>query len=77
MSRLQRTGRLFIPSLGVWLADDGRTQVTRAYETQGFDVLLKAFNELGFLEKLTGLDKLHEEGEAALEAVDWEEEDDF
>jgi ubiquitin-like modifier-activating enzyme ATG7 len=42
-------------------------------------MLLKVFNELGFLETLTGLDKLHEEGEAALEAVDWEEEgeDDF
>ena len=28
----------------------------------------------GFLESLTGLDKLHAEGEQALEAVDWEEE---
>ena len=49
----------------------------KAYEEQGFDVLLKAFNEVGFLEKLTGLDKLHAEGEDALEAVDWDEEDDF
>lgn len=56
-------------------------QVLKAYETQGFDMLLKAFNEPGFLESLTGLDKLHAEGEQALEAVDWEEgegaEDDF
>jgi ubiquitin-like modifier-activating enzyme ATG7 len=37
-------------------------------------MLLKAFNESGFLESLTGLDKLHAEGEQALEAVDWEEE---
>lgn len=57
-------------------------QVLKAYETQGFDMLLKAFNEQGYLEALTGLDKLYEEGEAALESVDWnagEEsgEDDF
>ena len=49
-------------------------QVLRAYETEGFDMLLKAFNESGFLESLTGLDKLHAEGEQALEVVDWEEE---
>lgn len=35
--------------------------------------MLRAFNESDFLEKLTGLDKLYEEGEAALENVDWEE----
>jgi len=43
-------------------------------------MMLKAFNDHGFLEKLTGLDQLHEEGEAALESLDWEEEegeDDF
>jgi ubiquitin-like modifier-activating enzyme ATG7 len=39
-------------------------------------MLLKAFNETGFLESLTGLDKLHAEGEQALEAVDWEEDAD-
>jgi ubiquitin-like modifier-activating enzyme ATG7 len=44
-----------------------------AYKTGGFPFLLRAFNEADFLEKLTGLDKLHEEGEAALEAVDWDE----
>ena len=37
--------------------------------------MLKAFNETGYLEKLTGLDKLYEEGEEALESVDWDEED--
>ena len=52
------------------------TQVLRAYETEGFDVLLKAFNEPGFLEALTGLDKLYDEGEAALEAVGWDEDED-
>ncbi|KAA1475649.1 E1-like protein-activating [Dentipellis sp. KUC8613] len=48
--------------------------VLQAYEKQGFDMLLKAFNEPGYLEKLSGLDKLHEEGQAALEAVEWDEE---
>ncbi|KAG2131711.1 uncharacterized protein EDB93DRAFT_1331799 [Suillus bovinus] len=49
--------------------------VLKAYEEQGFDMLLKAFNEPGFLEKLTGLDKLYSEGDAIVESVDWEEED--
>jgi ubiquitin-like modifier-activating enzyme ATG7 len=39
-------------------------------------MLLRAFNEEGYLEKLTGLDKLYEEGEAALESVDWDEDED-
>lgn len=39
-------------------------------------MMLKAFNELGYLEKLSGLDKLHQESEAAMESVDWDEEDD-
>ncbi|KAG2153424.1 hypothetical protein DEU56DRAFT_868769 [Suillus clintonianus] len=49
--------------------------VLKAYEEQGFDMLLKAFNEPGFLESLTGLDKLYSEGDAAMESVDWEEDD--
>lgn len=43
-------------------------------------MLLKAFNDLKYLEKLTGLDKLYAEGEAALENVDWDvdgEDEDF
>lgn len=44
-------------------------------------MLIKAFNDQKYLETLTGLDKLFEEGEAALESIDWEEdgegEDDF
>lgn len=39
-------------------------------------MMLKAFNEPKFLETLTGLDKLYDEGEAALANVDWEVEDD-
>jgi ubiquitin-like modifier-activating enzyme ATG7 len=50
-------------------------QVLKAYETHGFEMMLQAFNEPGYLEKLTGLDKLYDEGEAALETVDWDEED--
>jgi ubiquitin-like modifier-activating enzyme ATG7 len=39
-------------------------------------MLLKAFNETKYLEELTGLSKLYDEGEAALEAVEgWDEED--
>ncbi|OBZ65034.1 Ubiquitin-like modifier-activating enzyme ATG7 [Grifola frondosa] len=50
--------------------------ILKAYETQGFDMLLKAFNDTGYLETLTGLDKLYEEGEAVFESVDFDEEDD-
>jgi ubiquitin-like modifier-activating enzyme ATG7 len=54
-------------------------QVVKAYESEGFDMLLRAFNDQKYLETLTGLDKLYDEGEAALEAVNWDEEgeDDF
>ncbi len=46
-----------------------------AYRSGGFPLLLRAFNEPDFLEKLTGLDKLYDEGEAVLEAVEWDESD--
>jgi hypothetical protein len=51
------------------------TQVLKAYETQGFSMLLEAFNDTKYLERLTGLDQLHIEGEAALESVDWDNDD--
>ena len=51
------------------------SQVLEAYEKDGFSMLLKAFNEPKFLETLTGLDKLYDEGEAALDNVDWDVED--
>lgn len=38
--------------------------------------MLKAFNEPGYLESLTGLDQLYDESEAVMESVDWEEEGD-
>ncbi len=50
--------------------------VLNAYEEQGFAMLVKAFNDAKYLETLTGLDKLFDEGEAALEKVDWDEADD-
>ena len=37
-------------------------------------MLLEAFNDTKYLEKLTGLDKLFDEGEAALESVDWDDD---
>ncbi len=43
-------------------------------------MLLRAFNETDFLEKLTGLDELHKNSEALMESLDWEEgsdEEDF
>ncbi|KAL4263206.1 Ubiquitin-like modifier-activating enzyme ATG7 [Pleurotus pulmonarius] len=46
--------------------------VLNAYEKEGFEMMLKAFNEPKYLETLTGLDKLYEEGQAALDNVDWE-----
>ena len=51
----------------------------QAYEKDGFAMLLRAFNETEFLPSLTGLDKLYEEAQAALEADDLvdAEEDDF
>jgi len=49
--------------------------VLKAYEERGFDFLLEAFNDSKYLEQLTGLDKLYAEGEAALDDVDWDEEE--
>lgn len=40
-------------------------------------MLRKAFDDAKYLEQITGLDKLQADTEAALEAVDWDEEDDF
>jgi len=39
-------------------------------------MLLEAFEDGKTLERMTGLDKLHDESEAAMEAVDWDEGDD-
>lgn len=50
-------------------------QVLQAYEKDGFEMMLNAFTDQKYLPALTGLDKLYDEGEAALESVDWDEED--
>ena len=39
-------------------------------------MLVRAFNEEQYLEKLTGLDKMYEEAEELDAAVDWDVEDD-
>lgn len=38
-------------------------------------MLLKAFEDAKYLEQITGLDKLQDEADAVLEAVDWEEDE--
>lgn len=41
-------------------------------------MLVQVFNDFKYLEKITGLDKLHEESAAALadmEEVDWDEDE--
>ncbi|KAF8317660.1 E1-like protein-activating [Clavulina sp. PMI_390] len=60
-------------------------KVIKEYETSGFDMLLRAFNDPDYLERLTGLDKLKAETDAMLEGVEWvgengeggDDEDDF
>ena len=55
-----------------------KNQVLGAYGKQGFDMLLKAFNDNKYLETLTGLDKLYAESEKAMEGWDVaDEEEDF
>jgi len=56
----------------------------KEYENKGFEMLLQAFNDPDYLERLTGLDKLKAETEAMLEGVEWagegetaSDEDDF
>lgn len=39
-------------------------------------MLLRACNEPGYLEGVTGLDRLYAEGEGALESVEWDEDED-
>lgn len=51
-------------------------QVVQAYREGGLGFLLRVFNEPGFLESLTGLDKLYAESEAVLDSIDWEEDSD-
>ncbi|KAG0150179.1 hypothetical protein CROQUDRAFT_652589 [Cronartium quercuum f. sp. fusiforme G11] len=50
--------------------------VVKAYESKGFEMIKEVLNEVKYLEKLTGLDQLYDAGEAVMEDVDWDEEDD-
>jgi len=45
--------------------------VIKEYESKGFEMLLQAFNDSDYLERLTGLDKLKAETDAMLEGVEW------
>jgi len=47
--------------------------VVEEYKKEGFKMLLRAFNDTDYLEKLTGLDELHRESEAIMDDVDWDE----
>jgi ubiquitin-like modifier-activating enzyme ATG7 len=49
--------------------------VVKAYRSLGFEMLMRAFNEEQYLEKLTGLDKMYAEAEELEAAVDWDVED--
>lgn len=62
--------------LAAHLADLVVLQVIAAYEKDGITMLLQAFDDASFLERLTGLDKLFAESEALMESVDWSEEED-
>jgi len=51
-------------------------RILQAYHGEGFEMLLKVFNEEGELERITGLDKLKEEAERLekeMEAMELEE----
>lgn len=49
-------------------------QILKEYRSEGFDFLLKAFNDAKHLEVVTGLDILQAESEAALDGIeDWDE----
>jgi ubiquitin-like modifier-activating enzyme ATG7 len=49
------------------------SKVVEEYKKDGFKMLLRAFNDTDYLEKLTGLDELHRESEAIMDDVDWDE----
>jgi ubiquitin-like modifier-activating enzyme ATG7 len=54
------TARFLPPRLNTEYRYLPSQQVLKAYETEGSQILLRAFNEPGNLEKLTGLDELHD-----------------
>jgi len=46
------------------------------YERKGFNMLIEAFNDAMYLERLTGLDKMKEQTDAVLDDVEWASEED-
>lgn len=51
-------------------------QVVNAYREEGFEMLLQAFNDASYLERLTGLDLLKEESERLMEGMEsWSDEE--
>lgn len=46
-------------------------QIVSAYENEGFEMLVQAFGDAKYLERLTGLDKMEEETAALMESLDW------
>lgn len=55
---------------------DNMEQIIEAYTHRREDMLFEAFDDATSLERLTGLDKLHDEAEEALDGLDWDDEDD-
>ncbi|KAK4704028.1 ubiquitin-like modifier-activating enzyme ATG7, partial [Phenoliferia sp. Uapishka_3] len=51
-------------------------KIIDAYEKDGFEMLVQAFEDAKYLEKISGLSKMYEESEEMMESVDWDEEDD-
>ncbi|SCV70577.1 BQ2448_3339 [Microbotryum intermedium] len=50
--------------------------IVEAYEKEGFAMLVQAFEDAKYLERLTGLDKIEEETERMMEGMEeWDEED--
>ncbi|GLA07940.1 autophagy protein 7 [Aspergillus niger] len=48
--------------------------ITRAYEEGGWDFVLRALNEPGYVEELSGLKEVHATAEASLADVEWDED---
>lgn len=49
--------------------------VVDEYRAKGFEMMLKAFNEGEYLEKLTGLDRLQKESEEMMAGEEWDDSD--
>ncbi|OJJ75406.1 hypothetical protein ASPBRDRAFT_168247, partial [Aspergillus brasiliensis CBS 101740] len=50
--------------------------ITRAYKEGGWNFVLRALNEPGYVEELSGLKEVHATAEASLADVEWDEDSD-